>query len=223
MEKAVINTEQREGKGKGAARALRRQGATPGVLYREGKSTHIKINHKELVQFLKAARGQQAIISLKFPDGQSKLALMKDYQTDPVTGELLHIDFFEVSMTEKVSVTVPVFTAGEPIGVKRDKGILQHTLREIKIECLPDKITGRIDVDISGLGIGQSVHVSDLKLGEGVKILTDPHEVIATVSAPAVEEEVAAPAAAVAAPAEAAEPEVIKKGKKEEEKAEEKA
>ena len=132
---------------------------------------------------------------------------------DPISRELLHTDFFEVSLTEAIRVTVHVVTVGEPIGVKRDAGILQHALREVEIECLPDKIPGKIEFDISKLELGQSVHVSDLKFEEGIKVLTDPGDVIVTVIAPAAEE---APAAAEAAAVAAAEPEVAKKGKKEE-------
>jgi large subunit ribosomal protein L25 len=159
------------------------------------------------------------MVDLNFSDGDKKLALLKDYQVDPLKKELLHTDFFEVSLTEKVRITVHVSTIGEPIGVKRDAGILQHTLREIEIECLPDKIPGKIEVDISKLEIGQSIHVRDLKIAEGIKIITDPGDVIVTVIAP-VTEAVAAPEAVTEA-VTAAEPEVVaKKGKKEEEKKE---
>jgi large subunit ribosomal protein L25 len=146
---------------------------------------------------------------------------MKDYQVDPTRRELLHADFFEVLLTEKVKVNVHIIPTGEPVGVKRDSGILQNLMRDIEIECLPDRIPGHIKIDISGLEIGQSFHVSDLPIGEGIKILTDPEEVIVNVIAPAVEE-VAPVAAEVAAAPEVAEPEVIKKGKKEEEEEKEK-
>jgi large subunit ribosomal protein L25 len=115
-------------------------------------------------------------------------------------------------------VTVPVATVGEPIGVKRDKGILQHSLREIEVECLPDRIPGHIEVDVSEMLTGHSVHVSDLVIPEEVKVLTDPSEVIATLTAPVIEE-VAPPVEEV--PAEAEAPEVVKKGKEEEKKEEE--
>lgn len=158
--------------------------------------------------------GEQVMVNLQFSGGENRLALMKDYQVDPLKGELLHTDFFEVSLTEEIKVTVYVTTTGEPIGVKRDGGILQHGIREIEIECLPDKVPGHIEVDVSGLETGKSIHVSDLNLGEGIKVLTDSSDLIATVTAPIVEE---AAAPAPAPEAEAAEPEVIKKGKKEEE------
>ena len=218
MERLTIHVDKREEKGKGAARSLRRNDMIPAILYRGGGSVPIKINKKEMLQFINTTSGEQIMVSLQFSEGDSKLALMKEFQVDPANRELLHADFFEVSLTEKLKLSVHVSTTGEPVGVKRDGGILQNVLREIEIECLPDKIPGHIKVDISKLEIGQSFHVRDMDLGSDIKILTDPHEVIANVIAPAVEE--VAPAEAAAAP-EAAEPEVVKKGKKEEEKEEE--
>lgn len=213
MERVTLNAEKRDKTGKGAARSLRREGAVPAVLYRGGSSMPIKINSKELTGFIHATAGEQVMVNLQFAGGEKKLALMKDYQVDPLKGELLHTDFFEVSLSEEIRVTVYVTTTGEPIGVKRDGGILQYGIREIEIQCLPDKVPGHIEVDVSALETGKAIHVSDVPLGEGIKILTDPGELIATVTAPVVEE-VAAPAAPVE---EVAEPEVIKKGKKEEE------
>jgi len=179
------------------------------VLFR---SLPVQLSGKELSRFVSRTAGEQVIVNLQFPDG-TKQAIVKDYQVDPVMGNLLHVDFQEISATEAIRVMVHVAIKGEAIGVKRDKGVLQHGLREIEIECLPDKIPGHVDVDVTNMGLGQAIHVSDLKLGEGIKVLTDPDEVLATVIA--VKEEVAAPEAA---PVEIVEPEVIKKGKKEEEK-----
>ncbi|MGE5894324.1 MAG: 50S ribosomal protein L25 [bacterium] len=216
MEKITLNAELRDSAGKSAARGLRRQGQIPGVVYRAGNSQTIKLNRKEVVQFINSIAGEQVIVNLKFPDGDTRMVLLKQYQTDPIRGELLHTDFFEVSMQETLTVTIPVITVGESIGVKRDGGVLQHIVREIEIEALPDKIPGHIDIDISGLEIGSSIHVSDIPIPEGVKILNSPEEVIVNVIEPQKEEEVA-PAAAP----EITEPEVEKKGKKEEEPAEE--
>jgi len=218
MEKISINAEKREEVGKGIARSLRRNNMIPAILYRAGDSLPIKLSHKEITKFINTTSGEQVIVNLHFKDGETKLALLKDYQVDPIKGNLLHADFFEVSLTEEVKVSVHVSTVGEPIGVKRDGGILQYLLREVEIECLPDRMPGHIEIDISGLEIGQSIHVSDLKLGEDIRVLTNPEEVIVNVIAPAVEE--VAPAA-IAAP-EAIEPELIKKGKKEEEEGKEK-
>jgi large subunit ribosomal protein L25 len=213
MERMTITVEKREEVGKGAARSLRRENMIPAVLYRAGDSLLIKFSKKDLSRFINATAGEQVMVNLQFGDGSSRLALIKDYQVDPAQGELLHADFFEVSLTEEVKVTVHITMVGEPIGVRRDAGILQHLLREIEVECLPDRIPGHIEVDISGLEIGQSIRVGDLKLGEGIKVLTDPDVVIVNVIAPVVEE--VAPAEVVAP--EIKEPEVIKKGKKEEE------
>jgi len=218
MERITINVQRREEKGKGAARSLRRKEMIPAVLYRGGDSLPIKFPKKEITQFINTTAGDQIMVSLKFADGENKLALMKEFQVDPVRRELLHADFFEVSLTEKVKVSVHVGTVGEPIGVKRDGGLLQHVIRDIEIECLPDRVPGHVDIDASGLEIGQALHVRDLNLGEAIRIITDPGEVIVNVIAPLVE---AAAPTEEAAPAEAAEPEVVKKGKKEEEKGEE--
>lgn len=212
MERVTLKAEMREKVGKGAARSARRGGTIPAVLYRGGSSTPISMNAKELSGFVRTTAGEQVMVNLSFPGGDNKLALVKDYQVDPIRGDLLHTDFFEVSLTEEIRVYVHVTTKGEPIGVKRDKGILQHGVREVEIQCLPDRIPGHVQVDVTALETGMSIHVRDLVLGEGIKILTEPDEVIASVVAPAVEEVVAAPAAA-----ETAEPEVVKKGKKTEE------
>jgi large subunit ribosomal protein L25 len=221
MERITINAEKREETGKGTARSLRRNDMVPAVLYRGGGSLPIKLSKKEITKFLNTTAGEQVMINLQFAGGESKLALVKDYQLDPLKRELLHADFFEVLLTEKVKVNVHVIPTGEAIGVKRDAGILQNPLRDIEIECLPDKIPGHIKIDISGLEIGQSFHVGDIQLPEGIKVLTDPGEVIVNITAPVVEEVAPVEEAAAAAP-EAAEPEVVKKGKKEEEEDKEK-
>lgn len=210
MEKTSIKAEKREVSGKGIARSLRRKGLIPGVMYREGKALPIQLDKPELVRFLHRSGGEQVIVNLQFPDGESRLALVKDYQVDPVNRELLHTDFFEVSLKENIKVVAAIHIVGEPIGVKRDGGALQYGVSQIEIECLPDKIPGHINVDVSGLGAGHSIHVRDLSLPEGIKVLTHGEEVVATVALPK-EEEAAAPTA------ETAEPEVIKKGKEKEE------
>ncbi len=209
MERVSITAQRREATGKGVARSLRRKGELPAVIYRAGQSEPIRIPASEFIKILKRTKGENILVNLQFPEG-NRLAVIKDYQLDPVTGELLHTDFQEVLLTEAVRVTVKVITTGIPRGVKEQGGILQQILREIEIEALPDKIPGHIEVDVSGLSVGQSIHVSDLKPEEGIKILTDPEEVIATVTAPVAEAQ-----PAQAAP-EVTEPEVIKKGKKEE-------
>ena len=215
MERVSLAVEKRQEHGKGAARSLRRNGMIPSVLYREGRSEALKIPKRELLKVINNSSGDQVMIDLEYAGGEKKLALLKDYQVDPVKGELLHTDFFEISLTEEVRVTVHVTTSGEPVGVKRDGGMLRHLLREVEIECLPDKIPGKIKLDISAMEVGQSIHISDLKFEEGIKVLTDVGDIIVTIIAPTVEE--AGPAAEAEATSEASQPELIKKGKKEEE------
>jgi large subunit ribosomal protein L25 len=208
MEKVTLNVEKRQRLGKGGARSLRRQGMIPAVIYRAGDSIAVQLSERELSQFVSRTAGEQVIANLSL-GGDQKQAIVKDYQVDPVLGHLLHVDFQEILATEEIRVTVHVVTVGEAVGVKRDGGILQFGVREIEVQCLPADITGRVEVDISQLGIGQAVHVRDLSLPEGVRVLTDPEEFIVAVAA--VKEEVVAAPEVVA---EAAEPEVIKKGKK---------
>ncbi len=129
MERISIHAEKREETGKGVARSLRRKDMIPAVLYRGGGSLPIKLPKKEITQFINTTAGEQIMVDLQFADGENKLALVKDYQVDPTRRELLHADFFEVLLTEKVRVNVHVVTDGEPIGVKRDAGILQNLLQ----------------------------------------------------------------------------------------------
>ncbi|HEC97456.1 MAG TPA: 50S ribosomal protein L25 [Nitrospirae bacterium] len=211
MERITLSAEHRTEAGKGIARSLRRQGYMPAVIYRAGKSTPIKLKKQDIVNFLNATMGEQVMVNLRFSDGNSRLALLKDYQVDPVKGELLHTDFYEVSLKERVRVTVSIVLTGEPVGVKKEGGILQQAHSEVEVECLPDVIPSHLEIDVSGLKVGHSLHVSDLFLQEGIKVFDSPEEVIATVIAPTMEVE-----AVASEEAETAQPEVIKKGKKEE-------
>lgn len=210
MQRLTLSVKKREKVGKGVARRLRRAGFIPGVVYRAGESMPIELSAKDFSHFISKTAGEQVLVNLDF-SGDMKQALLKDYQIDPLKGSLLHADFLEVSSNETVRVMVHIVITGEAIGVKRDNGVMQYGLREVEIECLPDNIPGHIDVDVSNLGVGQSIHVGDLKLGEGIEILTDPDELIVTITALKGE----AVTMATETPAEAAEPEVIaKKGKK---------
>lgn len=215
MERFSLNVQQRQGVGKGVARSLRRNGVIPAILYKKGSSLPIQIFGKELLQLATQSAGEQILINLQFPN-EVKQAILKEYQKEPTTGKLIHVDFQEILATEEIEITVKIVTNGEAIGVKRDGGILQYGLREIEVKCLPDKIPGHIVVDISNLSLGQSIHVRDLQLDKDIKILTEPQELIITITT--IKEE--APPVEVV-PIETTEPEVIKKGKKvEEEKSE---
>ena len=215
MEKILLKADKRAETGKGSARSLRRQDILPAVMYGVGKTTPIKLNRKEIQKLIYSGGGEHALITLELSEGGSKTSehpvLIKDYQREPVSEELLHVDFIEVSLKEKIRVTIPVVIIKEPAGIKMG-GIMQHRVREIEVECLPTQIPDKIEIDAGFVEIGHSLHVSDIPAVEGIKIVTDPSEVILSVTAPK-EEVVAAPVEA-----EVAEPEVLKaKGKTAEE------
>ena len=215
MEKILLKADKRAETGKGGARSLRRQDILPAVMYGVGETIPIKLNRKEIQKLIYSGGGEHALITLELNEGGSKTSehpvLIKDYQREPVSEELLHVDFIEVSLKEKIRVTIPVVIIKEPAGIKMG-GIMQHRVREIEVECLPTQIPDKIEIDAGFVEIGHSLHVSDIPAMEGIKIVTDPSEVILSVSAPK-EEVVAAPAEA-----EVAEPEVLKaKGKTAEE------
>jgi large subunit ribosomal protein L25 len=216
MEKIMVRADKRSETGKGVARSLRRQGMLPAVVYGVSTATPVQVQSKQMTKLIMTGGGEHALMTLELNEDGKKTSelpvLVKDFQMDPVTDELLHIDFIEVSLKKIVKVTVPLVIVKDPPGVKMG-GILEHRLREIEVECLPTQIPDRIDIDAGFIEIGQSMHVSDISAPEGVKIISDPAEAVLMVSEPRVEEE--APAEAVE---EAAEPELVKaKGKEEEE------
>lgn len=185
-------------------RGLRRGGFTPGVLYgRDIGSIPLAVNAREFAKSLTTEAGANAIYSLVFSgDGkaESHLAMVKEIQKNAITGEFIHVDFHGISLAEKIQTKVPVVTAGEAPGVK-EGGLLQHILREIEVECLPTNIPDNINIDISGLGIGDQISVRDLPPLEDVRLLDDEDVIILAVSAPRAEaepaeEEEAAPEAA---------------------------
>jgi len=222
MEKILVKADRRQEIGKGGARSLRRKGILPAVVYGVNESTPIKIESKQMTRLITSGAGEHSLITIELKEGGKKTSehpvLIKDYQMDPVSDELLHVDFIEVSLEENVTVTIPLIIVKEPAGIKMG-GILEHRMREIEVECLPTQIPDKIEIDAGHIEIGHSLHVSDLAAPEGAKIVSDAAEVILTVSAPRVEEE----APAEGAEAAEAEPELIKsKGKEEEKPAEEK-
>lgn len=215
MEKILVKADKRPETGKGGARSLRREGLLPAVVYAGGESTPIKIQSKQMTKLIYSGAGEHSLITIELNDDGGKTSehpvLVKDYQRDPVSEELLHVDFMEVSLKEVVKVTVPIVIIKQPAGVKAG-GILQHRLREVEIECLPTQIPDKIEVDAESIEIGHSLHVSDLTVLEGITMVSDPEEVVLSVSAPVVEEEAPAEEAE-----EGAEPELVKgKGKEEE-------
>ena len=203
MEKVSLEAEIREKTGKGSSGRLRRTGYIPAILYGgQEASQSLIVNSKDLKKTLSTEAGENIIISLKVGD-KTRTVIVKDLQTDPVRGDLLHVDLYQISLKERLRASVPIEVRGEAPGVK-EGGILQHRLREIEVECLPTEIPEFIPVDVSGLSIGDSLHVKDLRVTGDLKILVDGEESVISVVPPTVEE-VAPPT-----PEEvAAEPEVI--------------
>lgn len=222
--KFELTVEVRDLAGKGVARQLRRSGRVPGVLYGQGDCTMLSLDPTPLIKMLRSPTGSTALISLNI-EGQSKkqavTALLRDYQVDPVDGKLLHVDLFEVSMTKAIHVKVPVHVVGgTPAGVK-EGGLLHHNLRELEVECLPGSIPDSIDVDASQLMIGQGIHVKELRVPEGVKLLEEAEQMVVSVAAPMSEEKLEALLTSGAVAEEGEGPEVI--GKEEEKEAPEAA
>jgi large subunit ribosomal protein L25 len=216
---AVLEATPRDTFGKNEARRTRRGGQVPAVLYGgDGKeATPIQVPPKALLKILHSESGQNTLIALKLPGGGDTRVLVRDFQIDPVTHQVLHADFYRVAMDRLIQVTIPVSVRGEPKGVKQQGGILEFIRREIVIECLPGDIPENVDVDVSELLLHQGIRVRDVATNPKWKSVTEGEAMLVHVIMPKAEEAPApADAAAAAATATPAEPEVIKKGKKEE-------
>jgi len=215
---ATLEATPRDSFGKNEARRTRRDGKVPAVLYGGDakEATPIAVAPKALLKILHSESGQNTLIALKLPGGGDARVLVKDFQLDPITHQLLHADFYRVAMDRLIQVTIPVLVRGEAPGVKQQAGILEFIRREIEIECLPGDIPEHVEVDVSNLMLHQGIRVRDIAASPKWKPLSDADMMIVHVIMPKAEE-APAPADAVAAAAAApAEPEVIKKGKKEE-------
>ena len=214
MKTIELSVEKRSTIGKNEARRSRAGGRIPAVMYGAGKpNVPISVDRKALADLFREGASENAIFLLKLAGSdQSRHAMIRELQRDPVSRKPLHIDFVRVLMDVKVTVEVPIEIVGVARGVKTDGGILDVVTREIEIECLPANIPGHIAVDVAELGIGDAIRVSDLPPIEGVRIVDNPEKVVVHVAHPTREEEpvVAAVEGAVAEPAE---PEVLKKGK----------
>jgi large subunit ribosomal protein L25 len=216
---AILEAQKRDTFGKNEARRTRAAGRVPGVLYGgDGKeATAIAVAPKALLKILHSESGQNTLISLKLDGAGDTRVLVKDFQLDPITHAVLHADFYRVAMDRLLQVTIPIIAHGEPKGVKQQGGLLEHIRREIVIECLPADIPEHIDVDVTELMLHQGIRVRDVATNPKWKPVTEPEAMLVHVILPKAEE-VAAPAeGAVATAAAPAEPEVIKKGKKDEE------
>ena len=193
MEQIKLKATVREQRGTQAAKKMRREGSVPGVVYHRGeKSISIAVSGRELSHIVNTAENENILINLSIDTGKKAkdhIVLVKELQHDPIKRNILHVDFNEISLKEKITVQVEIVAKGEPIGVKQGGGLLEHTLRTLEIECLPTEIPPHIDVDVSGLVVNGAIHVSDLHLPANLKIVGDPDRLLFQVKLP-VEEKV---------------------------------
>jgi len=209
---ATLSAALRQEHGKGPARRLRREGKVPAVIYGHGEATRsLTVDAHELERLFSRIQVENTIISLKIDGerGGPVRALVREVQMHPFRQEILHVDFFQVHAGERVYLEIPVRLVGTAAGV-RAGGVLQQTLHEVEVRCLPDQIPEALEIDISALEVGESLHVSDLQVPEGVEIETDAERVLCSVLAPtvaALETEAEAPEG----PGGDVEPELIRK------------
>jgi large subunit ribosomal protein L25 len=209
----TVRAQQRDGRGKNDSRRARREGLVPLTVYGgEGESISALAPLSELAAILRSEAGHNSIFTIDIEGVGASEVMFQDRQIDPLRGRLVHADLRRLVRGQKMEFTVPLHLVGEPRGVRDESGVLEQVLREVEIRCDPRNIPDSIDLDVSDLGVHDMLHVSDIPQDENIEILAEPEMVIATVSV--VREEVAEPAAAEEAPAE---PEVIGKGKKEDE------
>ena len=209
-----VQAKQRDGRGKNDARRTRRAGMVPITVYGGGGETVAAVAPlSELAAILRTEAGRNTIFTIDVEGVGESEVMFHDRQIDPVRGRLIHADLTRLVKGQKIEVTVPLHLVGEPIGVKEKQGVLEQIIREIEIRCEPREIPDSLDLDVSNLDVHDVLHVSDIPVSDTVEILTDADQVIATVGI--VKEEVAP--APVLEGEEPAEPEVIGKGKKEEE------
>jgi large subunit ribosomal protein L25 len=209
----TVRATKREGRGKNDARRARAQGMVPLSIYGgEGGSVSALAPLRDLAAILRSESGRNTIFTLEIEGEGSSEVMFNDRQVDPIRGRLIHADLTRLVKGQKIEVTVPIHLTGEPVGVREEQGVLEQIIREIEIRCEPREIPDAFNIDVSNLGVHDVLHVSDIPTDERIEILADADTVIATVGI--VKEEVAAP---VVEAEGAAEPEVIGKGKKEDE------
>jgi large subunit ribosomal protein L25 len=215
----TVSAEPRESRGKNEARRLRVKGWVPAILYGSDRdAVAVSVNPKDVNKILHSNTGHNTIFHFSVQGGEDTPVMIVDWQSDPVKENLLHVDLKRIDLSKRAAFKVRVHTAGEPQGVKLQGGLLEVITREIEIECLPDDIPELYTVDVSQLMIGQNLRAGDVALGGSVTLLSPPEQVIAHVVA--LKAEVVETPAEGAVAATPAEPEVIKKGKKDEEEAE---
>jgi len=187
-----LDSKKRTTIGKGSARKLRSMGRLPVILYGpEISPMMLSLDYKQLQKILRGRSAESIIFDLRVDSNgknNSKRVMIKEIQKDPVTRDYLHVDFYEISMEKELEVDIPVYLVNTPIGVS-EGGILEHIRRELKISCMPKNLIDKIEIDVSGLDIGQSLHIEDISFPPGLKSIEDGNLTIATVVAPTIEEE----------------------------------
>ncbi len=188
----ALAARERQESGKGAARKLRQQGRIPAIFYGPGsKPMKLAVEYIDFERIITGTSGENVIIALEIEaqeGNQNRTVMLKELQSDPVQERYLHADFYEISMDKEITVNVAIQLSGTPVGVTNG-GILENVKRELSVSCLPDKLTSAIDVDISGMDIGDAIHIEDIQLPEGMRALEDGRLTVAVIAAPAVEKE----------------------------------
>jgi len=217
MGRIQLKAEERNETGKKDSKRLRKTGFIPGVVYKEGKKTvHLRLFERDLADALRTKAGENVLIDLKIgktakSKGHDRVVIVKEVQNHPIKEEIMHVDFQEISLTEKLTVNVPIVAKGEAEGAVKDEGVLEHIMWELKVECLPADIPEKIEVDVTPLKIGDRILIKDLEVSPAVKILEDPEQAVIAVEMPRAEEP------EPTAEEEITEPELIREKKEKEE------
>ncbi len=222
MSDMTIEVHRREATGKNVNRRLRDEGLVPAVVYGAGRETvAIQLDRKTLIELMRATEGHNPVFLLKLAGtDKSRHAMIRDLQVDPVSRRVIHVDFLRVLMDEKLTTAVHIELLGEAVGVKTEGGVLDFVTREAEVECLPDRIPAALELDVSALSIGDHLELQHIELPEGVSLHDDPEKVVVSISHGRIETEEEGEEEEMLA-AEVAEPEVIARGKGEEEDADE--
>ena len=218
MKETKLTAKTRAEKGSASAGRLRRTGSFPAVVYGEGRpGLDIQLNEHDFVVMLRTHRSENMIVDLTVEGrAQPMKVMVKAMQHHPLSGRVIHVDFYEVSMTRKIEIDVPVKLVGVPTGVANEGGILEHVLRTLAVQCLPGDLIEEFELDVADLHIGKTLRVRDVPVDAAkYKVLSDPDQVVAAVAAPRTEEEEKAATETDAATA-AAGPEVLTEKKDEE-------
>ena len=185
-----IKTEKRDVFGKNASRRLRREGMIPAILYGgDASNVPLTLRKQDVFMILRSDTGENTVFQVSF-DSEIRDVMIKELQKDPVTDEILHVDFVHIAMDKVIRVSVPVMSVGEAVGVKAEGGFIDFITREVEVECLPKDIPEHIEIDISDLHLRQSLKAEDIALPEGVKLITSSDTIVVMIEVPVKEEEI---------------------------------